>query len=125
MLLITDDADAEARALERIRAHLALYVGGMGARGKNFYNDLAVRYGFADAAATVQDLYLDGRKAEAAAALPDEFVRGVSLVGPRGRVVERVAAFADAGVTTLNAQHLGEDHRTRLRTIESLKDVLS
>jgi F420-dependent oxidoreductase-like protein len=125
MLLITDDADAEARALEKVRAHLALYVGGMGARGKNFYNDLAVRYGFADAAATVQDLYLDGRKAEAAAALPEEFVRGVSLVGPRGRVAERVAAYADAGVATLNAQHLGEDHETRLRTIETLKNILS
>src|SRR5215212_3922050 len=87
-LLITDDPDAEARALAKVRAHLALYVGGMGARGKNFYNDLAVRYGFADEAATVQELYLSGNKAEAEAALPDKFVRGVSLVGDRGRVAE-------------------------------------
>ena len=83
-LLVTEDADEAERALRRVRQHLALYVGGMGARGRNFYNDLAVRYGFPDAAREVQDAYLGGRPQEAAAALPEELVRGVSLVGPRG-----------------------------------------
>ncbi|WP_456598700.1 LLM class F420-dependent oxidoreductase [Blastococcus sp. SYSU DS0616] len=120
-LLISEDADEQAAALARVRAQLALYVGGMGARGKNFYNDLAVRYGYADEATTVQDLYLAGRKDEAAAALPEAFVRGVSLIGPRGHVAERVAAFRDAGVTTLNATPLAAEHADRLRGIETLK----
>ncbi|MGY2001656.1 LLM class F420-dependent oxidoreductase [Blastococcus sp. SYSU DS1024] len=120
-LLISEDADERAAALDRVRAQLALYVGGMGARGKNFYNDLAVRYGYADEATTVQDLYLAGRKEEAAAALPEEFVRGVSLIGPRGHVAERVAAFRDAGVTTLNATPLAAEHADRLRAVETLK----
>ncbi|TFV47802.1 LLM class F420-dependent oxidoreductase [Blastococcus sp. TF02A_35] len=122
-LLVSDDADEQAAALERVRAQLALYVGGMGARGKNFYNDLAVRYGYEEAAATVQDLYLAGRKDEAAAALPDEFVRGVSLVGPRGYVTERVAAFAEAGVTTLNVTPLAGEHADRLRSVELLTSL--
>ncbi|MGY1846921.1 LLM class F420-dependent oxidoreductase [Blastococcus sp. SYSU DS1021] len=120
-LLISEDADEQAAALARVRAQLALYVGGMGARGKNFYNDLAVRYGYADEATTVQDLYLAGRKDEAAAALPEAFVRGVSLIGPRGHVAERVAAFRDAGGTTLNATPLAAEHADRLRAIETLK----
>ncbi|RBY97970.1 LLM class F420-dependent oxidoreductase [Blastococcus sp. TF02-8] len=122
-LLISEDADEQAAALDRVRAQLALYVGGMGARGKNFYNDLAVRYGYEDAATTVQDLYLAGRKDEAAAALPDDFVRGVSLIGPRGHVAERVAAFREAGVTTLNATPLAAEHGDRLRSIEVLKSL--
>jgi F420-dependent oxidoreductase-like protein len=120
-LLVTDDAEEVRRALRRVRQHLALYVGGMGARGKNFYNDLAVRYGFPDAARDVQDAYLAGRPQAAAAALPDELVRGVSLVGPRGYVAERVAAFAAAGVTTLNATPLGEDHPSRLTSVATLR----
>jgi F420-dependent oxidoreductase-like protein len=123
MVLITDDPDEEARGLQRVRDHLALYVGGMGAKGKNFYNDLACRYGFAADAEKVQDHFLAGRRAEAAAALPDELVRGVSLVGPRARVAERVAAFAASGVTTVNAAPLGEDHATRLRSVAALKEL--
>jgi F420-dependent oxidoreductase-like protein len=122
-LLVTADPDEERRALEQVRNHVALYVGGMGARGRNFYNDLARRYGFEAEAETVQDLYLAGRKAEAAAALPEELVRGVSLVGPSGRVAERLAAFAEAGVTTLNAQILTADHATRLRSVAVLKNL--
>jgi F420-dependent oxidoreductase-like protein len=124
-VLVTDDPDEEARGLQQVRRHLALYVGGMGAKGKNFYNDLAVRYGFADEAGTVQDLFLDGKRAEAAAALPDDLVRGVSLVGPRSYVAERVAAFAESGVTTVNAAPLGEDHATRLRSVATLKELVS
>jgi F420-dependent oxidoreductase-like protein len=122
-VLVTDDPAEEARGLEAVRANLALYIGGMGARDKNFYNELAGRYGFEAAARQVQDLYLDGKKAEAAAALPDELVRGVSLVGPRGRVAERVAAFAEAGVTTLNASPVGSDHAARLASIATLVEL--
>jgi F420-dependent oxidoreductase-like protein len=84
-----------------VRHQTALYVGGMGARGKNFYNTICQQYGWEAEAATVQDLYLDGRKEEAAAALPAELVDGLHLVGPEGFVRERVAAFRDAGVTVL------------------------
>jgi len=122
-VLVTEDPEEEERGLAAVRAHLALYIGGMGARGKNFYNDLAVRFGFEAEARTVQDLFLDGRKAEAAAALPEELVRGVSLVGPRSRVAERVAAFAEAGVTTLNAAPVGDDHATRLASIAALVEL--
>jgi len=122
-VLITEDLEEEQRGLAAVRAHLALYIGGMGARGKNFYNDLAGRFGYEDAAREVQDLFLVGSKAEAAAALPDELVRGVSLVGPLGRVAERVAAFAEAGVTTLNAAPIGDDHATRLGSIATLVEL--
>ena len=120
---ITEDPAEEATALAAVRGGLALYVGGMGARGKNFYADVVGRYGFAEAAATVQDLYLSGRKAEAAAALPDELVRGIALVGPAGAVAERVAAFREAGATTLNAQPLAATHERRVRDIEHLTEL--
>ena len=122
-LAITENPDEQAAALAGVRAYLALYVGGMGARGRNFYNDVAVRYGYADAAATVQDLYLAGRKDEAAAALPDELVRGVSLVGSPGAVAERVAAFRAAGATTLNAIPLAGTHERRVQDIERLGEL--
>jgi F420-dependent oxidoreductase-like protein len=122
-LAITENPDEQAAALAGVRAYLALYVGGMGARGRNFYNDVAVRYGYADAAATVQDLYLAGRKDEAAAALPDELVRGVSLVGAPGAVAERVAAFREAGATTLNAIPLAGTHERRVGDIERLREL--
>jgi F420-dependent oxidoreductase-like protein len=115
---VGDDVDA---LHDRVRPHLALYVGGMGARGKNFYNDLAVRYGYEAAAKEVQDLYLEGRKDEAAAALPEDFVRAVSLIGPEGYVAERVAAYAEAGVTTLTLQPLDDSREGRLRTVETMK----
>ena len=95
---ISDDA---AGARDRIRPFLALYIGGMGSRKQNFYNQLVQRYGFEDAAREVQDLYLEGKKDEAAAALPDELIDMVSLCGPRDAVRDRLAAFRDAGVGTL------------------------
>ena len=104
-----------------VRAALALYVGGMGARGRNFYNDLAVRYGYEAEAKAVQELYLDGKRDEAAAALPDDLVRAVSLIGPESYVAERIAAFAEAGVTTLALQPLSESRAGRLRTVETMK----
>jgi F420-dependent oxidoreductase-like protein len=122
-VLVTEDRDEEARGLQEVRDHLALYVGGMGARGRNFYNDLACRYGFEAEARRVQDLFLTGRKAEAAAALPEELVRGVSLVGSRARVADRLAAFAGAGVTTLNAAPVGADPAARLASITALVEL--
>jgi F420-dependent oxidoreductase-like protein len=115
---IGDDVDA---LHDLVRPALALYVGGMGARGRNFYNDLAVRYGYEAEAKAVQDLYLDGKKDEAAAALPEELVRAVSLIGPEGYVAERIAAFAEAGVTTLALQPLSDDRGGRLRTVETMR----
>lgn len=86
-----------------VKPTLALYVGGMGARGRNFYNDLVRRYGFEEAAGRIQDLYLEGRKGEAAGAVPDELVDEVALVGPPARIRERVQAWKEAGVDTLIA----------------------
>ena len=107
--------------LDLVRPQLALYIGGMGARGRNFYNDLARRYGYEDEARTIQDLYLDGRKDEAAVVVPEELVRAVSLVGPESHVAERVAAFREAGVTTLVLQPLDDSPEGRLRTVETMK----
>ena len=92
-IVMGDDLDA-CRA--PIKAQLALYVGGMGARDKNFYNDLAKRMGYEDAAVRIQDLFLDGKKDEAAAAVPDSLVDEVALIGPRERIRDRLGAWQDA-----------------------------
>jgi len=97
-LMISDDIVA---ARDLMRPVLALYVGGMGSRDRNFYKAAVSRFGFVDAAQTVQDLYLDGRREEAAAALPDELIDMLTLAGPAAHVRERVAAYRDAGVATL------------------------
>jgi alkanesulfonate monooxygenase SsuD/methylene tetrahydromethanopterin reductase-like flavin-dependent oxidoreductase (luciferase family) len=97
-VVVADDV-AACRAL--VKPRLALYVGGMGARGRNFYNDIARRYGYEDAARTIQDLYLGGRKDEAAAAVPDALVDEVALCGPRDRIRGQLAEWNDSGVTTL------------------------
>jgi F420-dependent oxidoreductase-like protein len=89
---------------EYVKHHLALYVGGMGARGKNFYNDLVCRYGYEAEAAEIQDLYLGGKKLEAATAVPDALVDEVALVGSRERIADRLAAWRECGVTTLIVQ---------------------
>jgi F420-dependent oxidoreductase-like protein len=94
------DDDVE-RARDALRPVLALYVGGMGSRKQNFYNSLVQRYGFEDAAREVQDLYLDGKKEEAAAALPGELIDKVSLCGPKARIKERLELYREAGVGTL------------------------
>jgi F420-dependent oxidoreductase-like protein len=86
-----------------VKPALALYVGGMGAKGRNFYNDLVARYGYEAAAAEVQDLYLEGRRGEAAGAVPDDLVDDVALVGPKARIADRLQRWKEAGVNTLIA----------------------
>src|SRR3984957_15430035 len=108
---------------EVLRPGFALYVGGMGARGKNFYYDLACRYGYQEAADKIQDAYLSGRKDEAAALVPAELVEKTSLIGPHGYVKERLAAFREAGVTTLNVTALSPTHERRVRDIETLRSL--
>lgn len=114
--------DADER-LDELRPMLALYVGGMGARGRNYYNDLVARFGFADAAALVQDHYLNGRKRDAEAALPRELLRAISLVGPEAHVRERIAAFAESGVTGFSAVPLHPEHAGRVATIAKLREL--
>jgi F420-dependent oxidoreductase-like protein len=116
-LAITEDPGQESAAPQRVRAHLALYAGEMGARGKNFYHELVCRYGFEAAAGTVQDLYLSGRKAEAAAAVPEELARGLSLIGPAPAIKDRIAAFAASGVTTVNVNPVAGTHEQRVRDV--------
>jgi F420-dependent oxidoreductase-like protein len=106
MLAIGDDV---AGLRDLTRPMIALYVGGMGAKGRNFYNDLACRYGYEAEAEKIQDLYLAGKKDEAAAAVPAEFAELMNLVGPAGYVKERLQAFREAGVTTLNVTPVGEN----------------
>ena len=108
---------------EFIKPHLALYIGGMGAKGKNFYHDLATRYGYGAAADRIQQLYLAGDKDAAAKAVPDELVRDVSLIGPAGFVRDRVAAFRESGVTVLNVVPLAGSTLERARLIEALREL--
>ena len=110
--------------LDFVRPHLALYIGGMGARGKNFYNELACRYGYEDAAKEIQDLYLDGKKAEAAAAVPEELLRAISLVGPASYVAERVEAFREAGATTLTVIPMAMDAPGRVKLVEQFRALV-
>ena len=97
-VIINDDLDA-CRSM--VKPHLALYVGGMGARDKNFYNSHITRQGWPDAAKKIQDLYLDGKKKEAAAEVPDDMVDGVALVGPKERVRDKLAEWQESKATTL------------------------
>jgi F420-dependent oxidoreductase-like protein len=122
--LITDDQQEAAAALEAVRHHAALYIGGMGARGANFYNTLAERYGYAEEARIIQDLYLAGRKAEAAAAVPVDLANRMSLIGPAEFVRERLKVYADAGVTCLLVSPAAGSHEARLRDMTTLKNEL-
>ncbi|WP_235738511.1 LLM class F420-dependent oxidoreductase [Nocardioides alcanivorans] len=100
----------ETKALiDFARPLFALYVGGMGAKGKNFYNDVARAYGYEKEAAEIQDLYLSGKKKEAEALVPTEWLEAANLVGPASYVKERIAAFQEAGVTSLNVHPVGDD----------------
>ena len=103
------------------RPVFALYIGGMGARGRNFYYDLACRFGYESEADTIQEAYLAGRKDEAAALVPAALVEKTALIGPAGYVAERLAAFRAAGVTTLNVTPLAATHAARLADIERVR----
>jgi len=118
---IDDDVD---RARDVMRPILALYVGGMGSREKNFYNALVRRYGFEDAANEVQDLYLDGKKDEAAAALPAELIDMTSICGPADRVKERLAVYRDAGVGTLITTPMAFEPDARVKMMRELAELV-
>ncbi|HYI80166.1 MAG TPA: LLM class F420-dependent oxidoreductase [Thermoleophilaceae bacterium] len=120
-LCIDDDIE---KARDQVRPLLALYVGGMGSRKKNFYNSLVQRYGFEDAAKEVQDLYLDGKKDEAAAALPAELIDRTSLVGPKERIKERLEVYREAGVGTLVATPTVFDPEARRRMIREIAEMV-
>jgi F420-dependent oxidoreductase-like protein len=96
--VLSDDVES---ARDSLKGYYALYVGGMGPRGGNFYNELACEYGYEQAAATIQDLFLDGKQRDAAAAVPDELVDELALVGPKERIADRLAAWKESGATTL------------------------
>jgi F420-dependent oxidoreductase-like protein len=108
LLAVGDDA---AGMRDLARPMLALYVGGMGARGHNFYNDLARRFGYEAEAEKIQDLYLDGQKDEAAAAVPPGLLEAATICGPEGYVRDRIAAYKDTGVTVLNVTPIAPDVR--------------
>jgi F420-dependent oxidoreductase-like protein len=118
---IDDDVD---RARDQMRYFIALYVGGMGSRERNFYNSLVQRYGFEDAAREIQDLYLDGKKDEAAAAVPPELIDTVALVGPRDRVRERLEVYREAGVGTLIAAPVAFEPGEGRRMVRELAEML-
>jgi F420-dependent oxidoreductase-like protein len=116
--------DDTARLRDVDRPGRALYIGGMGARGRNFYNDLAGWFGYPEAAARIQDLYLAGKKKEAEAAVPEDLLVKTSLIGPEGHVRERLAALAESGVTTLTVRPVTQDHAERLRLLERLRGLI-
>jgi len=129
-LLVTDDAPGAAGARARaqasgpVRAHAALYLGGMGSRRANFYNQLAVRMGYESEAAAVQDHFLAGRHREAAAAVPQGFVEATSLVGPPALLRERMAAYAEVGVTTLSVAPMAPTAAERLAGLRAAAQAL-
>ncbi len=119
-VMVTDDVDA---ARDAMRPYVALYVGGMGSRDKNFYNALVQRYGFEDAAREVQDLYLEGKRDEAMAALPTELIDTVSLCGSPDLVRDRLAVFRDAGVGTLMVSPMAWTFEERLQQLRHVAEL--
>jgi F420-dependent oxidoreductase-like protein len=120
-VIIGDDLQACA---EPLRHYAALYVGGMGSRTQNFYNQLAVRMGYEQAAAEVQDLYLARNHRDAAAAVPFEFIDRTSLIGPRERIRDRLSAYAEAGVTTISVASYGGSLDERVAALRTMAEVL-
>ena len=113
--------DAQTALLDLARPMTALYVGGMGARDKNFYNTICQKYGYVEEAIEVQDLYLDGKKEQAAKAVPAELIEHTNLVGPPGYIRERLAAYKEAGVTHLSVNPVGSDP---VHTLEQLRTLI-
>ena len=124
-LLAIGEGEEITRIRELQRSMVALYVGGMGAKGKNFYNELAIRYGFADEAALIQDLYLSGKKREAEALVPEEFLEKTTLCGPESYIKERLAAFEEAGVTHLQVHPIPQEGQTAAELVSTVKEMLS
>jgi F420-dependent oxidoreductase-like protein len=122
MVAIGEGPETKA-LLDFARPTVALYVGGMGARGKNFYNDLAVKYGYEKEAKEIQDLYLGGNKRDAEAIVPTELLELGNLVGPASYVKERIAAFAEAGVTNLQVIPASDDPAATIRQLRELVDA--
>jgi F420-dependent oxidoreductase-like protein len=120
-VMISDDRQG---ARDATRPFVALYVGGMGSRKQNFYNQLMQRYGFEEVAKEVQDLYLEGRREEAMAALPDELLDTVSLIGPKDVVTERLRVYRDAGVGTLGITPLAFTKEERLQQLRLVAECL-
>ena len=108
---------------ELSRPLVALYVGGMGAKGRNFYNDVVRRYGFEREAEQIQNLYLDGKKKEAEALVPTELLEATSLCGPEGYVAERIAAYAAAGVTHLQVTPMAVGDQKPVDLIAKVKEL--
>ncbi len=120
-VVIGDDLEACAAPL---RAYAALYVGGMGSRDRNFYNQLATRMGYGEAAEEVQNRYLGKDVAGAMAAVPFEFIDRTCLIGPRERIRERLHAYADAGVTTLTVATYAGSLDERINTVRTMVELL-
>ena len=121
-MAFSDDPDETTRLRDTARPQLALYVGGMGARGRNFYNTLVSRYGWEKEAALIQDLYLAGRKEEAAAAVPEDLLAETTLIGSEGYLKDRLAAYRQHGVTVLNVMPVGPN---ALEDVARLKNLAS
>jgi alkanesulfonate monooxygenase SsuD/methylene tetrahydromethanopterin reductase-like flavin-dependent oxidoreductase (luciferase family) len=119
-VFVTDDL---AGARDAMRPFIALYVGDMGSREQNFYNRLVSSYGFEEAAQQVQDLYLEGRRSEAAMALPDELIDTVTIAGPRDKARERIRAFKDAGVETLIISPMALDNESRMQQLRIVAEL--
>lgn len=115
--------EPDPAVLDRIRNQLALYIGGMGAKDKNFYNQLAQRYGYVSEAAEIQELYLSGRKEDAARAVPDDLVRAVSLVGTDDEIAVQLKEFESAGVTTLLLNPMAASPEQRVADVASLAAI--
>jgi F420-dependent oxidoreductase-like protein len=118
-------SDDREMARNVMRPVLALYIGGMGSRKQNFYNQLVQRYGFEQAASEIQDLYLDGKKAEAGAAIPDDLIDQVSLCGPSDAVRDRIAAFREAGVGTLMITPMAFTVEDRIAQLQAVAELAS
>jgi len=121
-MAIHDDVE---QARNFMRPFLALYIGGMGSRDKNFYNQLVTRYGYGDAAREVQDLYLSGKQVDAMNAIPGDLIDKVALCGPKEAIRERLAVYRDAGVGTLLVTPLAENQEGRLQALRDLAEVNS
>ncbi len=116
--------DDVTRAAASVAPYAALYIGGMGSRKQNFYNQLACRMGFEDAAREIQDLYLDHKPREAAAVVPFDFLDSTALLGPRERVKERLIRYADAGVTTLSISTTAPTLAARLLVVRTMAELM-